>query len=328
MKDRVEKFFKDKLTNLKVKAPSLRSLRSRGPSRELLPMPPTERPTESQSAPPTENPHNPQLAPPAERPSDPQSALHAPTELSTNSQSVPPSEMPTNLHSTHPTEKPTDSQSKPHTQLGPTDSGPRAGVQEQAQKPSEKLGSMLWKTTQTALRLLEKNSDGFPPLKTAVGVLVTCLDITQDVIDNHKEYNEVAVELKDMATSLASHAPKLMERGDDGSIALILKSINEELAQIKKKLGRGKFKRAIEASEDKDDIINRYRKIDSLFRRLLSDITLRTHVEIVELRKATDTLNHRLLDDSSQHIGTGTRRTVQLELLNNRWASGMHRNDS
>ncbi|KAF4612686.1 hypothetical protein D9613_011778 [Agrocybe pediades] len=292
----------------KFKVPNLRSLWSRRPSQDLLSVHPAERSTDSRSAPTTESPKDSrsasttespqgsQSAPPTERPSDPGSALQTPAELSTNSQSaVPPTELPTKLHSTHPTEIRT-LQSEPDTKLGPTDSGVGAGGQKQAENLAEKLGSLLWKTTQTALRLLEQNSDGFPPLKTAVGVLVTCLDLTQDVIGNREEYDKLAIELKDMATTLAPYAQKLVERGEGGSVALILKSINEELAQIKDKLERGKFRRAIEAREDQDDIIERYRKIDSLFRRLLNDITLRTHIEIGKLCDATDATLLRTLD--------------------------------
>jgi len=54
------------------------------------------------------------------------------------------------------------------------------------------------------------------------------------------------------------------------------RSIDKELTEIKNQLDRGKFKRAIEATEDQDDVIKRYRKIDSLFRRLLVSIYLST----------------------------------------------------
>ncbi|KAF9548010.1 WD40 repeat-like protein [Agrocybe pediades] len=182
-----------------------------------------------------------------------------------------------------------DSQSStPNAQ--PTQSDPQAGTTSEvsAQNLPQRNGSLPWKAMQTALRLLQQNSDGFPPLKTAVGVLVTCLDLTQDIIGNREEYDKLAVELKEMADAFTPYAQNLMERDDGGSVARIVKSINEELVQLKDKLGRGKFKRAIEASEDKDDIVKRYRKIDSLFRRLLSDVTLRTHIEIGKLREATD----------------------------------------
>ncbi|KAF9552682.1 WD40 repeat-like protein [Agrocybe pediades] len=91
-----------------------------------------------------------------------------------------------------------------------------------------------------------------------------------------------------MASTLAPYASKLVATDAWGSIALILKSIDEEVAEIKRQIGRGKFKRAVEATDDQDDILARYRKIDSLFRRLLSDVTLRTHVEIEKLRDATN----------------------------------------
>ncbi|KAF4612785.1 hypothetical protein D9613_011766 [Agrocybe pediades] len=109
-----------------------------------------------------------------------------------------------------------------------------------------------------------------------------------DVIENREEYEKLATELESMANALAPYARELVERDASGSISLIILSIDAELAEIKAKLARGKFKRAIEASEDQDDLLRRYRKIDSLFRRLLSDITLRAYVEIRKLRKAMD----------------------------------------
>ncbi|KAF9544649.1 hypothetical protein CPC08DRAFT_402242 [Agrocybe pediades] len=189
-----------------------------------------------------------------------------------------------------------DSQSAPPTELGPTDSGSAVGTEGQAQNVRQNNVSIPWEAMRAALRVLEKNSDGFPPLKAAVGLLVACLDLTIDVIHNREEYDKLAHELVAMANDLKPYAKQLMEGGDGGSVALIMKSINEELTQIKEKLDRNKLKRAMDASADKDDVINRYRKIDSLFRRLLSDITLRTHVEIGKLREATNATLLRTLD--------------------------------
>jgi hypothetical protein len=42
-----------------------------------------------------------------------------------------------------------------------------------------KAGNVAWKGLETALRLLERSADAFPPLKSAVGGLVACLDLTQ-----------------------------------------------------------------------------------------------------------------------------------------------------
>ncbi|KAF4613608.1 hypothetical protein D9613_008187 [Agrocybe pediades] len=145
-----------------------------------------------------------------------------------------------------------------------------------------------WKTMETALRLLEKGADACPPLKSTVGGLVACLDLAKKVIGNREEYAKLAAQFEEMASTLAPYASKLAATDARGSIALILTSIDDELAEINRQLERGKFKRAVEATDDQGDILTRYRKIDSLFRRLLSDVTLRTHVEIGKLREATD----------------------------------------
>ncbi|KAF9541836.1 WD40 repeat-like protein [Agrocybe pediades] len=112
-----------------------------------------------------------------------------------------------------------------------------------------------------------------------------------------------------MARDLEPYASQLAAEGAGGSIALILKSINDELAEIKRQLERGKFKRVVQATGDQGDILARYRKIDSLFRRLLSDVTLRTHVEIGKLRDATDATLLRTLtpvDDAIYNSGYST----------------------
>ncbi|KAF4618537.1 hypothetical protein D9613_010071 [Agrocybe pediades] len=181
------------------------------------------------------------------------------------------------------------SASNPSRSLSPSPSSKPPTTQQEGQWNTAKdYGATVWKATETALRLLEKNADGFPPLKTAVSTLVICLDLAKDVIGNQEEYAKLAEEFKGMASTLAPYASKLAGADARGSIALILKSIDEELAEIKRQLERGKFKRAVEAADDRGDILTRYRKIDSLFRSLLSDVTLRTHVEIGKLREATD----------------------------------------
>jgi hypothetical protein len=38
---------------------------------------------------------------------------------------------------------------------------------------------VAWKGLETALRLLERSADAFPPLKSALSGLVACLDLTQ-----------------------------------------------------------------------------------------------------------------------------------------------------
>jgi hypothetical protein len=43
----------------------------------------------------------------------------------------------------------------------------------------KKAWGVAWSGLETALRFLEKSADAFPPLKSAVGGLVACLDLAQ-----------------------------------------------------------------------------------------------------------------------------------------------------
>ena len=43
----------------------------------------------------------------------------------------------------------------------------------------KKAWGVTWSGLETALRLLERSADAFPPLKSAVGGLVACLDLAQ-----------------------------------------------------------------------------------------------------------------------------------------------------
>jgi len=52
-----------------------------------------------------------------------------------------------------------------------------------ANKPSE-AWSLAWTGLETTLRLLEKSADAFPPLKSAVGGFVACLDVIQASLDS------------------------------------------------------------------------------------------------------------------------------------------------
>ncbi|KAK2464504.1 hypothetical protein APHAL10511_003483 [Amanita phalloides] len=139
-----------------------------------------------------------------------------------------------------------------------------------------KAGSIAWKGLETALRLLERSADAFPPLKSAVSGLVACLDLTQAVVENHKEYERLANELKTLAEMLAPYVSKLVESDARDQMAHIAKSIEDEVKSVGYKQDRGVGVRIVEANEDSGDILQRYRRIESLFRQLQTYVILNT----------------------------------------------------
>jgi len=91
----------------------------------------------------------------------------------------------------------------------------------------------------TALRVLETSAGAFPPLKSAVGGLVACLDLaqvshgcvfntlcfyitSQVVAGNLDDYEKLAADLTIMAKSLAPYVTRLVTDDVSGSVARIM----------------------------------------------------------------------------------------------------------
>ncbi|KAB5588539.1 hypothetical protein CTheo_8022 [Ceratobasidium theobromae] len=134
-----------------------------------------------------------------------------------------------------------------------------------------------WATLETTLRLLERSSDAFPPLKSAVAGLVGCLDIIQAAAGNHQDYADLASRFEGMANTLSRYMNELgPAEANDDTITGIVRSIDTQVSHIAQKRGRSKGKRLLESREDQDDVIKCYREIERLFQELQSDIGLRT----------------------------------------------------
>ncbi|KAF9556952.1 WD40 repeat-like protein [Agrocybe pediades] len=216
---------------------------------------------------------------------------HRDPDLSPNP-SAPPSTNASRLPSQNPTPaSPNHSRPpspKPSRPTSPTSAKPPTAHQAPQQHYLKDSAKVAWKATETVLRLLKESVDAFPPLKSAVGGLVAFLDLAKKFKGNQKEYTNLAVQFEGLARTLVPYASMLAASDDGKNIALpILRSIDEEVAKINRQLERNKFRRTAEATDDQGDILARYRKIDSLFRNLLSDATLCTLVGVYEAEKTT-----------------------------------------
>ncbi|KAF9556966.1 WD40 repeat-like protein [Agrocybe pediades] len=227
------------------------------------------------SPPPSTNPNRP--------PSPNASRLPFPNPTPPSANPTPPSPIHSRPASPNHSRPPSPKPSRP---TSPNSAKPPTAHQAPQQHDLKDSAKTAWNAMETVLRLLKESADAFPPLKSAVGGLVACLDLAKDVIGNQKEYKNLAVQFEGLARTLVPYASMLTASDDGRSIALpILISIDEEVAEINRQLKRSKSRRTVEATNDQGDILARYRKIDSLFRNLLSDVTLRTLVEVDEAAK-------------------------------------------
>ncbi|KAG6843143.1 hypothetical protein H0H87_007470, partial [Tephrocybe sp. NHM501043] len=119
----------------------------------------------------------------------------------------------------------------------------------------------------TTLNLLWQSSDAFPPLKSAIGGLAGVINLFKSAAANREDYSQLESELGNMVATL-KHYGQLNPKEPDGSVTHTLFHIQEEVTEIKKIQSHGRTRQFIEANKDKDDIIKRYRTIQSLVQQL------------------------------------------------------------
>ncbi|KAG6827218.1 hypothetical protein H0H87_005285 [Tephrocybe sp. NHM501043] len=125
----------------------------------------------------------------------------------------------------------------------------------------------------TILNLLLQSSDAFPPLKSAIGGLVGVINLFKSAAANREDYSQLESELGNMVATL-KHYGELNPKEPDGSVTHTLLHIQEEVTEIKKIQSHGRTRQFTEATRDKDDIIKRYRTIQSLVQQLQVSLPL------------------------------------------------------
>ncbi|KAG6844397.1 hypothetical protein H0H87_007209 [Tephrocybe sp. NHM501043] len=137
----------------------------------------------------------------------------------------------------------------------------------------------------TTLNLLLQSSDAFGPLKSAIGGLVGVINLFKSAAANREDHSQLESELGDMVATLKQYG-QLNPKEPGGSVARILLRIHEELTEVKKIQSHGRIRQFIEATKDKDDIIKRYRTIQTLIQQLQTDILFQSldHTKKVDQR--------------------------------------------
>ncbi|KAF8684577.1 WD40 repeat-like protein [Rhizoctonia solani] len=135
----------------------------------------------------------------------------------------------------------------------------------------------------SSLRILETSAESFPPLKLAVGALIGCLDVVQRAESNRANYKALEKEFASMSDILNQHVSALDPGATTGSIGHISQSMKNHISEIKKQVERTGIGRLLDATQDQEDVMRRYREIDILFRQLQAsncDMSMRTHDQV------------------------------------------------
>ncbi|CEL56612.1 Vegetative incompatibility protein HET-E-1 OS=Podospora anserina GN=HET-E1 PE=4 SV=1 [Rhizoctonia solani AG-1 IB] len=125
-----------------------------------------------------------------------------------------------------------------------------------------------------ALRVLSQSAAMFPPLQAAVQGLIMCVDAMNPSSKNRVDYKEMAANLAAMSTSLSRHLQESKSTRMSECVERVSISVKEQANIIASKQGRGVGHYLAQAHKDQDEIMNAYRRIESLFRQLQCDVTL------------------------------------------------------
>ncbi|CAE6446033.1 unnamed protein product [Rhizoctonia solani] len=134
--------------------------------------------------------------------------------------------------------------------------------------------SDAWRAFGAALKALETAVGVFPPLKKAVsGWLVHAIHL-RIAEDNQAEYDQIALDLADLAQTIQTHLPESKPRWMPYSIENAARSIGEQVVHIKQQQDRSTIGQVVRASDGETDILRCYRRVEHVFRGLQIDISL------------------------------------------------------
>ncbi|KAB5593569.1 hypothetical protein CTheo_2958 [Ceratobasidium theobromae] len=131
-----------------------------------------------------------------------------------------------------------------------------------------------WSSLQTALQALHISAGVFPPLQSAVGALISCLDVLEAASKNHQEYEDIATELKTLSQSLTRHIKESNSTRVSDCVANVALSIEQQAKLVSARRNRRTGRRLLEVNTNEEDIIKHYRRIEALFRQLQTDANL------------------------------------------------------
>ncbi|CAE7228688.1 unnamed protein product [Rhizoctonia solani] len=154
-------------------------------------------------------------------------------------------------------------------------------------KPHKQSDGTAWGRLESSLRTFESAVELCPPLKSAIGGFIGCLDIVKDAASNRAEYEKLTDELQSMVDMLNQFAGELESEPTNGSIANIAQCIQNRAADIKQKRESGTVRRLLNASGDQEDVIRCYRQVKKLFHQLQTDLSLRTKKEVRTIFEGT-----------------------------------------
>ncbi|KAB5589918.1 Vegetative incompatibility protein HET-E-1 [Ceratobasidium theobromae] len=154
--------------------------------------------------------------------------------------------------------------SEPVANTNPSSSGSRHDTPTH----SHHTAGQKWTGLKAIVKLLEKGTESFGPLKSAFSDLVECVDIFEAAARGREDYQQLGQELDGLLRELGSYFDSPIPPTMTESINQISNELQVIVDHVVAKRRRGTLKRILETEEDAQGVMNSYRKIQSLLQRL------------------------------------------------------------
>ncbi|KAG8694384.1 hypothetical protein FRC08_008526, partial [Ceratobasidium sp. 394] len=126
----------------------------------------------------------------------------------------------------------------------------------------------------SALQRLHSHLDFLPPLKSAVGVMIECIDFMEESTPNHQEYNELALNLANIIEGLRGHLSQSQPTQMPDHVKEVISQLHEILADVDRRRQSSRRLDHLQTSQDADELIKHYRRVSMLFQWLQSHAAL------------------------------------------------------
>ncbi|GAB1525939.1 hypothetical protein RhiTH_009105 [Rhizoctonia solani] len=135
------------------------------------------------------------------------------------------------------------------------------------------------------LMALSSTSGLLGPIGTVASKLLDCFDSIKAASKNQQEYEDLATDLAQLNESLVKHFGENTSNTTFGSVAGISKQMVDEAMDVKNKSKRGVSTGRLFIDEsDEDELMQHFRRIQSLFRQLHMDLNAGTQSIANEIR--------------------------------------------
>ncbi|KAB5591834.1 Vegetative incompatibility protein HET-E-1 [Ceratobasidium theobromae] len=205
------------------------------------------------------------------------------------------------------------------------------------------MSNPTWAGLRTTLQSLHRCTVVFPPLQSAIGSVISSIDVMEIALKHRDDSEELVSELKTMSQTLTTQLQQSSLTPMSEFIERTAMGIEVEAKRINDKRDRGTGRCLIDANHDIDELSRCYRHIEGLFRQLQINVGLSTlniaeqHLVNSQLEGMTPAklanYDSRLSTDTNRRACTKDTRTAVLLQFNDwscdpnapnvYWMSGM-----